>query len=364
MTFAELAKAFLASRNIRAGTLHDYTVIVEKRFLPEMGTAIRLPQLTSYRIEQYRDKLRAEGKAVATINKDLTLLRMMCGYAQKHGFMASNPAQRVDKLPTSGDEKRRHMQGNILSPTEANALLLAASKQSMRAHTLLRMAIETGMRQGELLALKWEDLELQSHTLHVRRSIRRGVEGSPKSAAGIRSIGLTSKLAAQLKVWRHSCPVGPLNLVFPTETGHHDNGQNITKRMLRRALKAAELRHIRFHDLRHTCASLLLMAGRNPKEVQVQLGHASVEITLNVYSHVLPNSHHGNADAMQALLTEKPRATGRGTKTVSPDALGTEKPDGGARSMAQVLEFPGKKLVPERGVEPPTRALRMRCSTN
>jgi integrase len=201
-----------------------------------------------------------------------------------------------------------------LSPAEARRLLDAAGGERFEA--LYVLAVTTGMRQGELLALKWQDVDLQNGTLSVGRTLTRVggrvALGEPKTKKSRRSIRLTPRAAGTLRAHleRQLREIEVLGdryqdqgLLFATDTGGPINPSNLRKRSLAPLLRKARLPHIRFHDLRHTCATLLLTQGTHPKFIQELLGHATVAITLDTYSHVMPSMGDQTARAMhQALL--------------------------------------------------------------
>lgn len=182
---------------------------------------------------------------------------------------------------------------------------------------LYLLALTTGMRQGELLSLKWADVDLEAGHVQVRSSVRKGKEGfvfsEPKTSASRRQVALTMSAVAAL--YRHrACQLeqrmadGPLwqdnDLVFPDVFGMPFNGITLLRREFLPLLKRAGLPLIRFHDLRHTAATLMLLKGAHPKIVSEMLGHASVSITLDLYSHVLPNMQREAAETMDQLLRE------------------------------------------------------------
>ena len=189
-----------------------------------------------------------------------------------------------------------------------------------RLEALFVIAVHCGLREGELLALRWEDADLEAArpALLVRRTLTRGEDGrgwvagaSTKSGKG-RRVRLTHRAAAALKEHRKRqleermrlCGLWQdLGLVFPTATGSLFNPSNLRNRSFRRIKAHSGVREdLRFHDLRHTCATLLLSQGVNVKVVSEMLGHASITITLNTYSHVLPDMQDTAADAMESAL--------------------------------------------------------------
>jgi integrase len=178
------------------------------------------------------------------------------------------------------------------------------------------LAVTTGMRQGELLGLKWEDLDFEAGTLQVRRTLStqagRGFSFSPpKTAKGRRSIKLPEVAKRSLKKHRKAQLEERMKLaglwednglVFATRLGTPVGRQELVMRSFKPLLIKAGLPDIRFHDLRHTCATLLLGKGVHAKFVQELLGHATILITLDTYSHVLPGMSDAAAGAMDEAL--------------------------------------------------------------
>jgi integrase len=171
------------------------------------------------------------------------------------------------------------------------------------------------MRQGELLALRWQDVDLENAVVSIRRSLTRNggrvVFGEPKTKKSRRSIRLTLQaveaLTAHLKRQLGDMEVlrdryQDQGLVFATNTGGPINPSNLRRRSFASLLEQAGLPHMRFHDLRHTCATLLLSRGVHPKFVQELLGHATIAITLDTYSHVILSMGDATAKAMEDAL--------------------------------------------------------------
>jgi integrase len=192
-------------------------------------------------------------------------------------------------------------------------LLEAASEDRLEA--LYVLAIYTGLRQGELLGLKWDDIDLGAGMLQVRRALITAKGGprlaAPKTKSSRRRLRLTrvavetlkSHLERQLEdidrvgsMWQEN------GLVFASETGAPLDRHDVTSRRFKPLLERARLPHFRFHDLRHMCATLLLTKNVNPKVVSEMLGHSSIAITLDTYSHVLPNMQDSAARALEEAL--------------------------------------------------------------
>jgi len=145
----------------------------------------------------------------------------------------------------------------------------------------------SGARQGELLGLKWPDMDWINKQIHIKRTFNNGAWYKPKSKASRRKIDLGPVMVSDLKKWKLACPLSKLNLVFPNSQCEAMNHGNMLRRHFWPALKASGCPKIRFHDLRHTYASLLIEQGENIKYIQSQLGHSSPVVTLTIYAHLL-----------------------------------------------------------------------------
>ena len=202
----------------------------------------------------------------------------------------------------------------ILHPDDQVRSFLSSVKGN-RYEALYWLALSTGLRQGELLGLKWSDLEWSTKHLHIRRQVQRQkgkglVLTEPKSAAGKRLVVLSSHTIGALqthinlqieekitagKRWQEN------HLIFPSVFGTPLDHSNLSKDF-KESLKRAGIPEIRFHDLRHTSASLMLMQGVNPKIIQERLGHSDISLTLNTYSHVIPSMQEEAAEKLDELL--------------------------------------------------------------
>src|SRR5437867_4593959 len=190
----------------------------------------------------------------------------------------------------------------ILTPPEIRRLLDAADEP---VRTLLLCAVLTGMRRGELLGLRWEDIDLEGHRIFVRRALWRGKFVTPKSRRSRRTIDLAPTLRAALARLPSRFQSG---LVFCSPDGEPINPDTFAQRDWARALRRAGLRRVRFHDLRHTYASLLIAQGAHPKYIQAQLGHASTQTTLDRYGHLMPDAHAAEAQKLDELVFGSPTA--------------------------------------------------------
>lgn len=222
------------------------------------------------------------------------------------GLTSRNPAQLVSP-PRPG---RREM--TALSSVQLQRLL--ARTEGSRWHPLWVLMASTGLRKGEALGLGWQDVDLDARKLTVRRALQRQpgigvVLVPPKSAKSRRTVYLSNVACSVLwaqRQYQEACRLRAkewLNsgLVFTNlQGGPLESGE--VNRALTQALRHAGLPHIRVHDLRHTTASILLEAGTHPKIVQDLLGHSTIRLTLDTYSHLTPALHREAAQTMELVL--------------------------------------------------------------
>ena len=295
---------------VRQRTYERYESIVRVHIKPSIGR-VKLKALTpAHARALYRDKLDA-GLSPRTVNYVHVTLHKALSQAMSDGLVPRNAAQVKAPRPIKPEIKP-------LSPDQARKLIETAYSTGNRYAALYVLALHTGLREGEMLGLMWDDLDLDASgatpTLQVRRTLSETRTGHkfelPKSGKG-RSIKLSRKAVEALRSHRarqagEKLRLGSLwqegGLVFPTTTGTTTSGTNLLGRYFKPLLKRADLPAVRLHDLRHTCATILLMAGKHPKYVQELLGHASISITLDTYSHVIEGMDGGLGDAMDEAL--------------------------------------------------------------
>ncbi len=295
---------------VRESTYSRDKYLVNNHAIPALGK-VKLKNLGALRLQGlYRDRLDA-GLSAATVQKMHHVLHKALDQAVRWNLIPRNPADAV-KAPTPSPKEMRP-----LSAPEARGLLEAARGARLEAFYVL--ALHTGMRSGELLGLKWHDIDLSSTvpTIRVRRTLTRTGNGKglalgePKTKKSRRTVRLTPRAVDVLKGHRarqakEKLKAGTLyedqGLVFAGEGGNLINPSNIRQRSFAPLLRKAGLPGITFHDLRHTCASLLFQRNIHPKFVQELLGHASVAITLDTYSHMLPGMGGEATDAIGEAL--------------------------------------------------------------
>lgn len=342
---------------VRARTLHDYRGII-RRYVqeppegaPPVGK-IRLHQLQGAAFEAlYAHLWREEELSPRTIQYLHTILRQALGHSVKTGALPRNPTDNVKppKQEKGGGTPKKAMRA--MSREEAGRFLETARQDDLAA--LWAVLLLGGLRPGEAFGLKWEDVALESGRLHVRHSLtRRGVPKEcecghdreahgndghgrctdtecdgcdgyqsakgwrlvqPKTDRARRTVVLPEVATALLLEHRKAQAKSRLQLgsewadhgfVFTSTFGNPLDLANLYRRF-KALLGRAELpESFRLYDLRHTCATLLLLAGENPKVVSERLGHASITLTLDTYSHVLPSMQEGSADKLEAMFGE------------------------------------------------------------
>lgn len=294
-TFAEFGQLWLetyAELNVKPSTLATYRSRINGAYARAFGTR-KLSTIGPEDVQRFLTHKNTEGVSASTVRAYLVQLREVFSHAVLWGYLARNPCDGI-KAP-----RVLHKEMGFLTPDEVRALLDAADPDD---HALLATAVMTGMRQGELLALQWDDIDWRAGTIRVHRSVYRGDFIDPKTTYSVRTVGMTKRLAAILMDRKIAAPYSPWDLVFCSKDGTPLDQANLYNRMFQPTLRRAGLRRIRFHDLRHTYASMLINQGENLKYVQAQLGHASITTTVDRYGHLMPDAHVGASERLDATL--------------------------------------------------------------
>ena len=289
-------------------TFEGYERIVELYLNPHLGR-IALTKLTPEYVQQLINVLAAKGLAPNTVRNVRAVLRRALNQALKWGLVARNVAALVDTP--------RIEQQAIAPMDEQQARALLAAVAGDRLEALYRIALSLGLRRGEVLGLKWEDVDLERATIRIVRAIQwtrtQGmVFSTPKTKGSSRTLHLPETLLSSLRQHkarqdeeRKSPRWQECGMVFTTTKGTPLHPDNITHRFKAALRKAGLPETTRFHDLRHSCATLLLAQGVPPRVVMEILGHDQISTTMNIYAHVLPESLRAAAAALDALLAKE-----------------------------------------------------------
>ena len=312
-TVGEYLEAWLQGRksNLRPSTRRSYAWLLRTHIAPEIG-GVRLEKLQPADVRRMLQRRLDAGLAPRSVHHMRAVLRAALHEAQKDGLIARNVAALADSPAVEGD------QVTTLTPDEAGVFLAAVSGNRLEA--LYRVALGIGLRRGEALGLRWQDVDLDARQLHVVYALQR-VEGRlqmvpPKTRRSRRTVSLPGVVIDSLRERRRGQVQEQLlagarwsnehDLVFTTTIGTPLDPDYVSKEFARQ-LERAGLRHIRFHDLRHSCASLLLAQGVPMRVVMEVLGHSTITLTANTYSHVLPSLLSDAATAMDKALGQQPR---------------------------------------------------------
>ena len=293
-----------ARGRIRAKTYEGYEGMLRLYASPAMGVRL-LADLDSLTVQRLYSQLLARGLSGGTVLNLHLVLTQSFGQAVRWGLLASNPAGGAQP------PRPRRPELAIVDPSLAGRILQAVRGTPLELPAA--MAIATGMRRGEILALRWSDFDADLATAYVRRSLQNSGEGmsfeEPKTRRSRRAVALPDFLRPYLERQRQAQAARKqrcaswtdLNLVMDRGDGRPLNPDTLSAGWAKFLLKAG-LPHVRFHDLRHAHATLMLLQGVHPKVVSERLGHASVGITLDTYSHVLPTMQTEAARAFDRLF--------------------------------------------------------------
>lgn len=303
-----------AKGNTAPRTYERYQQIVRQHLVPALG-AIPLARLRPQHIQAYYSEARQTGRAdgndgglsAQTVLHHHRVLREALHHAVRWQLLARNPADAVEA------PRPPHHEMTVLTPEGVQRLLAACKDPDL--HAIVFVAVATGLREGELLALRWSDADLNGGSLAVTRTLQyvsgRGLLfREPKTSRSRRRVSLSRETVAVLSEHRRRqlerrLALGPdyedQRLVFAGPAGKPIPPYSVSQRFAT-LVKAAGIGPLRFHDLRHTSATLMLSAGVHPKIVSERLGHSGVAITLDTYSHVLPGLQEEAANLLDAFL--------------------------------------------------------------
>ncbi len=278
---------------VRPNTYKQFRSIVHHHLIPAFGH-IAVQKLKAERIQAYYAQKLKEGLSPRSVAVIHAVLHSALENAVKWGLVSRNAAKLVTR------PRIERYEGQTLTGDQAMKLLEVA--KGSRIEALLLLALTTGMRKGELLALRWDDMDLEKGVLYVQRTVSRipgrgYMESEPKTKSSRRRIVLPGVAIEVLKEHCSNQEKARVKagekwndggIVFANNYGGFLRPDTVLD-AFRQLLKEAGLPPMRFHDLRHSAATILFVAGVNPKVIQELLGHSTISITLEVYSHVLPS---------------------------------------------------------------------------
>ena len=302
VTFAEVAETYLHHVEVvmerKRSTVQDYRIMLTRHLGPHFA-AKPIDRLTADDIAAYMAAKAREGLATKTVANHLNFAHGVFAFAVRRGITITNPVAAADRPRTAGgDPDIRY-----LDRAEVEALLRAVPDDVLGPtdRAIYLTATMTGLRQGELAALRWRDVDWPAGLVRVRRNYTRGEWGTPKSRRSSRAVPMADLLAAELdRHYQRSAYQADDDLVFGhPQTGNPYDASRMRTRF-KRALKAANVREVRFHDLRHTYGTRMAAAGAPLRTLQGWMGHKSYTTT-EVYADFAPDPTQGAALAETAF---------------------------------------------------------------
>jgi len=250
--FKEVAKEWIEYKrpNLRQSTWSVYEGHTRNHF-HDLDDLI-VNRITTVKVEKFIGDRQNQGMNIQTIKKILVTLGQIMAYSVRHKYISYNPVRDAERPKGQGNTKKQKIR--VLTPIEINALMEAES--DLKHKTLFQLAIFSGTRQGELLGLKWSDVDWINNQVHIQRTFNNQAWYDVKTETSNRKIDLGPAMMTALKKWKLACSPSKLNLIFPNKAGGPINHNNLVNRHFNPAVEAAGLPIIRFHDLRHTYAWL------------------------------------------------------------------------------------------------------------
>jgi len=310
-TFKEYADAWIKTTvpaTCKESTTSDYKDILRVHVLPVFGD-MKITDIKRGKVKDFLLEKVNKGYAGSTVIHIKNVLSGILNKAIDDEIIPMNPAHRLGKIIKTKDRKEDI---DPLTSDELKKLLdtIQTDKELLNHYPLILLLARTGVRIGEALGLKWSDIDFNSRFIHIQRGIARGRIEAPKNGK-TRKVDMSAQLTETLKAYQLECKKKGLALglgdtpeyVFTNERGQLIDVNLWRRRIFKKALDKAELRKVRIHDLRHTYATLRISKGDNIQDVSNQLGHHSVKLTLDVYSHWMPGKKKAEVDALDDIYT-------------------------------------------------------------
>jgi len=294
--FSKFCEDFLAAKKtqVKASTFLDCERVIKNHINPYFGRT-RLSEMNPIGIKSFLEYLQDKGLSAATTGKVFRYLKLILRYALTLELIDRDPTQAL-RPPRIVKEEM-----DFLTPQEMQQLL-AATTSTIKC--LIATACYAGLRQGEILGLKWKDIDWEHNSIRVVRTYHYAHGFSePKTPSSRRAVPIVGPLKEMLLNYYEAKPgKEPEYLVFPNSKGKPRDRRNLVTRDFEKALEAAHLRKIRFHDLRHSYASLCIAAKMDPKAIQTAMGHSSIRVTLDIYGHLFPGSYDDSMERLAGII--------------------------------------------------------------
>jgi integrase len=369
VTFGAYAEKWLkeyAALHMKESSAENYRGYLERYVKADFGgkpiKSIRRDQVKTWLASLVQKNL-----ARNTVRLALCSLRVVLSHAVEDEIIQVNPAARLGRFTATEQPART---GESMTAVEAEAFLAALCDRDPDYYPLFLVALRCGLRQGELIALRWSDIQLgadendRNRYIFVQRNYSHGKFTTPKSRTSRRRVDISKQVRAVLAALKDQRLLAAMmhdresiadDLVFPARSWEKKDESNETKLHGRNldpakpldpanlvhyhfqpALEAAGLRRFRFHDLRHTYGSLLAQAGAPPVYIKEQMGHSSIRITADVYAHLQPAANIGFADMLDTAATPRTSATQTQTEQTEKREEIPDDPE-----VVEALELPG-----------------------
>jgi len=295
----------------KESTVRDYKDILRLHVLPAFGD-LMITDITRGKVKDFLlDKVN-NGYAKSTASHMKDVVSGVLNKALDDEIIQANPALQLGKNLLKTKDHVKHI--NALTPEELKQLLDTVYEHFPEHYSLFLLLARTGMRIGEALALQWGDLNFKDRSIEVKRSVYRGKITTPKNGK-TRLVDMSLQLAEALKSNMRGFALGladdkndKVKFVFINKTGTLIDKDNWRRRVFNKALKKADIRRIRIHDLRHTYATLRISKGDNVADVSNQLGHHSVKLTMDVYYQWFPGKKKSEVDGLDDPSFTHPNA--------------------------------------------------------
>jgi|SRR5690625_2703707 len=306
-----------AEKTLAPKTIEMYTYLLDGRILPALGH-YKLEDITHVHINGFLESLGEDKLASSTIKKHYNVIRNIFNLATKNEIINKNPFDKVDKPIV------RYKPGQVYNSEELKQLYQLLNKEKNKQQVLIvKLALNTGMRKGEILGLQWDDIDFTTNTIHIKHSLSYTkasgyILKDPKTEGSNRKVAPPKKLMEELKkhiykkktdrmeaseLWEG----GKYHFVFSSDLGKPLH-QNVPSRWWNRFIDRVNrefkkedkpsFKKIRFHDLRHTAATDLINRGANTHSISKRLGHANIKTTMNIYGHYLEEADQKIADML------------------------------------------------------------------